>query len=194
VRGIDDIACKFLVENKVMGVRRVKKEDLKRIAKATGGTILLNLANAEGEESFEKESLGEAEQVVQERIADNEFVSIKGSKTAKTSSIILRGPNSVMLDEMERSVHDALCSTKDVLESKQVVPGGSSVETALSVHLEKFSLELGTRSQIPVAKFAEALMIILKILSVNATLDASDLVAKLYIIHDAASKNEERKE
>jgi len=189
---MDDIACKFLIEAKVMGVRRVKKEDLKRIAKSTGGTIILNFANADGDESFEKEYLGEAELVIQERIADNELIFIKGTKNIKTSSIILRGPNSMMLDEMERSVHDALCATRDVLESKQVVPGGGSVETALSVHfIESFALSLGPRAQLPVLKFAEALMVIPKILAVNSALDATELTAKLYTIQDAAQSNKD---
>jgi T-complex protein 1 subunit alpha len=190
-KGMDDIACKFLVEAKVMGVRRVKKEDLKRIAKSTGGTIVLNFANAEGDETFEKENLGEAELVSQDRIADNELVIIRGTKTAKTSSIILRGPNSMMLDEMERSVHDALCATRDVLESKQVVPGGGSIETALSVHLEGFALSLGPEVQLPVSKYAEALMVIPKILCVNAALDATDLTAKLYTVQDTAQSSKE---
>jgi T-complex protein 1 subunit alpha len=193
-KGIDDIACKFMVEAKVMGVRRIKKEDLKRIAKATGGTIILNFANDEGEESFEKEKLGEAETVNQERIADNELILIKGTKNSKTSSIVLRGPNSVMLDEMERSVHDALCVTRDVLESKQVVPGGGSVETALSVHLESFALSLGPRVQLPVSKFAEALMVIPKILACNSALDATDLTAKLYTVQDAAQSKDGNKD
>jgi len=164
---------------------------MKRMAKSTGGTVLLNLANAEGEESFEESFLGIAEEVVQERIADNELVLVKGTKNTKTSSIILRGPNYMMLDEMERSLHDALCSTRDVLESKQVVPGGGAVETALSVYLENLALNLGPQAHSPVAKFAESLLIIPKILAVNAALDASDLCAKLYAVHDLAQSDKE---
>jgi len=154
--------------------------------------IILNFANADGDESYEKEYLGDAELVIQERIADNELIFIKGTKNAKTSSIILRGPNSMMLDEMERSIHDALCSTRDVLESKQVVPGGGCVETALAVHfIESFALSLGPRAQLPVLKFAEALMVIPKILAVNSALDAQELTAKLYTIQDAAQSNKD---
>jgi T-complex protein 1 subunit alpha len=190
-RGIDDIGCKYMVEAGIMGIRRVKKDDLKRIAKATGGIVLLNLSNIDGDESFEKESLGEALEVVQERIGDKELILINGTKNSKTSSIILRGPNSMMLDEMERSVHDALCATKDVLESKQVVPGGGCIETALAVHLENFCINLSPRSQLPVAKFAEALLVIPKILALNSALDAIDLCAKLYAVHDLVRKGGE---
>ena len=81
------------------------------------------LANIEGEESFEASILGEAAEVAhaQERISDDELILIKGTKARTASSIILRGPNDFYCDEMERSVHDALCVVKRVLESKSVV-------------------------------------------------------------------------
>lgn len=194
-RGMDDIATKFFVEHKVMGVRRVEKDDLKRIARATGGTIVLNLASDEGdgEEVFDPSFLGECQEVVQQPISDKEVILFKGTQNAATSSIILRGSTTNMLDEMERAVHDALCATKRVLESRQVVPGAAAVETALSVHLETFALSLGPKQQIAVAKFAEALICIPKILAVNAALDAADLTAKLYTLHDSAQTQEDKR-
>jgi len=97
----------------------------------------------------------------------------------------------MMLEEMERSVHDALCATRDVLESKQVVPGGGSVETAISVHLDNFALTLNPRVQLPVAKFSEALMVVPKILAVNAALDSSELTAKLYHAQNVGQKSKD---
>ncbi len=76
--GIDDLCLKYFVEAGAMAVRRCKKEDLKRIARATGGTMLVSLANLEGEESFEASMLGTAETVVQERVCDDELILIKG--------------------------------------------------------------------------------------------------------------------
>ena len=92
--------------------RRCKKVDLKRIAKATGASFITSLANIEGEESFEASFLGEAAEVSQTRISDDELILIKGTKARTASSIILRGPNDFYCDEMERSVHDALCVVK----------------------------------------------------------------------------------
>jgi len=192
-KGIDDLATKYMVEAKVIGVRRVLKNDLKCIARATGGTVLLTLANLEGGESFDPASLGEADSVSQEAIADQELILIKGTKNNSSSSIILRGANSMMLDEMDRSIHDAICATKRVLESREVVPGGGAVETALSMHLETFAESLGTREMLAVVEFANALLVIPKILAVNAAHDATDLVAKLCVLHHAAQKSEEKK-
>jgi len=192
-KGIDDLAASYMVEAGAIGVRRVLKDDLKCIARATGGSVLLTLANLEGGESFDPISLGEAESISQEPIAEQELIIIKGTKNNSSASLILRGANSMMLDEMDRSVHDALCATKRVLESREVVPGGGAVETALSMHLETFAESLGTREMLAVVEFASALLVIPKILAVNAAQDATDLVAKLCTLHHAAQKNEEKK-
>lgn len=191
-KGIDDAAVKYLLDAKAMGVRRVEKEDLRNIAKATGGTILLNLANLEGEESFDPAALGEAESVSQEFVGEDEVIVIRGTKNTTSASILLRGANHMMLDEMERSVHDALSAVKRVLESGAVVPGGGAVEAALSIHLEKFAESLGTREQLAIMEFANALLVIPKILAVNSAKDANDLTAKLCTLHDAAQRDKEK--
>lgn len=141
-KGIDDLCLKEFVEAGAMAVRRCRKEDLRRIAKATGGTLVSSLANLEGEESFEPSYLGYADEVVQERISDDELILIKGTKVVNSSSIVLRGANDYMLDEMERALHDTLSIIKRTLESGSVVPGGGAVETALSIYLENFATTL----------------------------------------------------
>lgn len=185
-KGIDDLCLKLFVEAGAMAVRRVRKDDMKRIAKATGATLLSTLANLEGEETFEAAYLGSAEMVVQDRISDDECILIKGTKSQSAASIILRGANDYMLDEMERSVHDCLCAVQRTLESNAVVPGGGTVETALSIYLENFATTLGSREQLAIAEYANALLVIPKTLAVNAAKDSTDLVAKLRAYHNAA--------
>merc|ERR1711962_1585097 len=147
--GIDDLCLKYFVEAGAMAVRRCKKVDLKRIAKATGASFITSLANLEGEETFEASSLGEAAEVSQERICDDELIIIRGTTARSAASIILRGPNDFYCDEMERSVHDALCVVKRVLESKSVVVGGGCVEAALSIYLENFATSSPAGSSSP---------------------------------------------
>lgn len=182
--GIDDLCLKYFVEHGAMAVRRCKKNDLKRIAKATGATFLTTLANLEGDETFDASMLGSAEEVVQERISDDELILIKGPKARTAASIILRAANDYYCDEMERSVHDALCVIKRVLESKQVVPGGGCVEAALSIYLENFATSVGSREQLAIAEFANSLLVIPKCLAVNAAKDSTDLVSKLRAYHN----------
>lgn len=182
-KGIDDMCLKLFVEAGAVAVRRVKMEDLKRIAKATGATVVSSLANLEGEETFEASFLGSADEFVQERISDDECIMIKGTKVQSSASIILRGPNDYALDEMERSLHDVLCVIKRTLESNAVVPGGGAVETAVSIFLENFATTLASREQLAIAEFANALLVIPKTLAVNAAKDSTELVARLRAYH-----------
>lgn len=189
--GIDDLCNKYLIENNIMAVTRCLKMDLKRIAKATGGQLMLSLSNMEGGESFDSSSLGEAEEVALERVSDNELILVKSPKNHNSASIILRGPNEYFLDEAERSIHDALCVVKRVLESKKLVPGGGAVEAALSIYLESFATSLSSVEQLAIAEFAKSLLVIPKILAVNAAKDSSDLVAKLRAYHNSSQTKSE---
>lgn len=141
-KGIDDLCLKEFVEAGAMAVRRCRKEDLRRIAKATGGTLISSLADLEGNETYESTYLGAADEVVQERISDDELILIKGTRVVNSASIVLRGANDYMLDEMERALHDTLSIIKRTLESGSVVPGGGAVESALSIYLENFATTL----------------------------------------------------
>jgi T-complex protein 1 subunit alpha len=138
-KGIDDLCLKMFIERGAMAVRRCKKEDLRRIAKATGATLVSTLSDLNGDEKFEPTSLGSADEVVQERISDDECILVKGTRAHTSASVILRGANDYSLDEMERSLHDALSAVKRTLESGKVVPGAGAVETALHIFLEEWA-------------------------------------------------------
>lgn len=134
------------------------------------------------------------------------------TKARTAASIILRGPNDFYCDEMERSVHDALCVVKRVLESKTLVVGGGAVEVALSIYLESFATSLvsgtfecqtliiwftfrfkmqSSREQLAIAEFAHSLLVIPKTLAVNAAKDATDLVAKMRSYHHSSQSKPE---
>ncbi|TID26100.1 t-complex protein-like protein 1 [Venturia nashicola] len=182
-KGIDELCMKMLIERGAMGVRRCKKEDLRRIAKATGATLVSTLSDLNGDEKFEAASLGQAEEVIQEKISDDECILVKGTKVHSSASIILRGANDYSLDEMERSVHDSLSAVKRTLESGRIVPGGGAVETALHIYLEEWATSVGSREQLAIAAFAQSLLVVPKTLAINAALDASELVAQLRSRH-----------
>ncbi|KAI8962320.1 T-complex protein 1 [Daldinia sp. FL1419] len=190
-KGIDDMCLKLFIERGAMAVRRCKKEDLRRIAKATGATLLSTLSDLNGDERFEPSYLGHAEEVVQERISDDECILVKGTKTHSSASILLRGPNDFTLDEMERSVHDSLCAVKRTLESGSIVPGGGAVETALHIYLEEFAGTVGSREQLAIGEFAQSLLVIPKTLAVNAAKDASELVAQLRSRHALSQRTQD---
>jgi len=192
-KGIDDMAMKYLIEAGILAVRRVDKKDMRRIAKCTGGQVILTMATIEGDEAFDEKSLGRAEEVCEQRVGDNEFIFIKGAAQSKSATILLRGANLFMLEEADRSVHDALCAVARTLESNHVVPGGGAVEVALSLHLEDFARTFDSYEQWAISEFAEALVTIPKTLANNAALDAIDLLALLRVRHHASQTKDDAK-
>ena len=189
-KGIDEFAIKYFVEAGAIAVRRISKPDLKRIASATGAKIQISFADENGEEKVDSSSLGIADEVCEERVGDNDYIFFKHCKNTRSQTILLRGANEFMLDEIERSVHDALCSVKRVLESSSLVVGGGCVEVSTSVYLDYYSRTLGSREQLAVSEFAEALNVIPKTLAINAAKDATELLTKLRFAHDKAQKSE----
>jgi T-complex protein 1 subunit alpha len=192
-KGIDDFALKYFVEANAIAIRRVKKGDLRRIANSCGAKIVVSLADLgdEGNETFDPAFLGEATKVFEKRVGDWDYMFFEGMKKTRGQTIILRGANDYYLDEIERSVHDSLCVIKRVLESNQVVAGGGAVEVGLSIHLDDFARTLDSREQLAIAEFSEALLVIPKTLAINAAKDATDLIAKMRVFHNAAQKSDD---
>ena len=187
-RGIDDFALKYFVEQNCIAIRRVKKGDLRRIANCTGGKIIISLADFEGDEKYDASYLGNCGKVYEKRVGDWDYTFFEGMKCTRAQTVILRGANDYFLDEIERSLHDSLCVIKRVLESNSVVAGGGAVEVALSIYLDDFARTLGSREQLAIAEFSEALLVIPKTLAINAAKDATDLIAKMRVFHNAALK------
>ena len=188
-KGVDDLCMKYFVEAGVIAARRCNKDDLKRLAKATGGKVVTTMADMEGNETFDADCLGTCNAVREERIGDGEMIYAYGCGGGGASTIVLRGANEYMLDEMDRALHDSLCVVKRMLESNTLVPGGGAVEAALSVHLEEFATTLESREQLAIQEYADALLVIPKTLAVNAAKDSSELVAKLRASHAKSQKD-----
>ena len=185
-QGIDDMSMKYLVDAGVYAVRRVDKKDIKRIAKSTGAKLLVTFTGGLDDwdnEVFDESYIGFADEVYEERVADNEFTFIKGCSQSRCTTLLLRGANEVVLGEVERSVHDALCVVSRALEHSALVPGGGAVETALAIHLEDYALGYPGREQLAIVEFAESLMSIPKILATNAALDVTNIIADLRVAH-----------
>jgi T-complex protein 1 subunit alpha len=193
-KGIDEFAIKYFVEAQAIAVRRISKQDLRRIAKASGGHVVTTFADENGEEKIDPAILGQAEEVSEERVGDNDYIFIKRSKNNEAQTVLLRGANEFMLDEVERSIHDSLCAVKRVLESNTLVVGGGCVEVATGIYLEEHARTIGSREQLAISEFAEALYVIPKTLSINAAKDATDLLSKLRAAHYASqNKDDEEK-
>jgi len=190
-KGVDDLCLKYFVEAGIICARRCNREDLKRLAKASGGRVVTTMADMEGNEAFDADCLGSCDSVREVRIGDGEMLYVYGCKGHGASTIVLRGANEYMLDEMDRALHDSLCVVKRMLESNTLVPGGGAAEAALSVYLEDYAHTIQTREQLVIQEYADALLVIPKTLSVNAAKDASELVAKLRSMHAKGQHSED---
>jgi thermosome len=172
-KGIDDIAQHYLAKAGILTVRRVKESDLSKLAKATGARMVTNL-----DDLFEKD-LGSAENVEERKVETDRWVFVEGCKHPKAVTILIRGGSQRVVDEVERSVHDALMVVKDVMENPMIVAGGGAPETYAATKLREWAKSLEGREQLAVEKFADSLEVIPLTLAENAGMDPIDTLASL---------------
>jgi thermosome len=172
-KGIDDMAQHYLAKSGIIAVRRIKESDLTKLAKATGARIVTNL-----DDLFEKD-LGNAELVEERKIEEDKWVFIEGCKHPKSVTLLLRGGSQRVVDEVERSVHDALMVVKDVILNPTIVAGGGAPETYAATKLRSWAKSLEGREQLAAEKFADALESIPLTLAENAGMDPIDTLTTL---------------
>jgi len=181
-KGIDDMAQHFLSKADIMAIRRVKKSDLEKLSKATGGMIYTNLNDVT------QDKLGFAGLVEERKIMNDSWIFIEECKDPKSVVILIRGGTDLIIDEVDRAIHDALCVTRDVVEDQKIVGGGGAPEVEAAIQLRKYAQTLGGREQLAVEVFADSLDIVPKTLAENAGLDQIDVLMKLRAAHQAGKK------
>jgi len=181
-KGIDDMAQHFLTKAGILAVRRVKKSDLEKLNKATGAMIFTNL------DDIKEDKLGYAGLVEERKIMNDSWIFIEECKDPKSVVILIRGGTELIVDEVDRAIHDALCVVRDVVEDKKIVGGGGAPELETAIRLRKYASTLGGREQLAVEIFADSLDIVPKTLAENAGLDQIDVLMKLRAAHQAGNK------
>jgi thermosome len=177
-KGIDDMAQHFLARKGILAVRRIKKSDMEKLAKATGGKIITNLDDASPAD------LGYANLVEERKIGDDKMTFVEGCKHPRAVTILIRGGTERIVDEAERSLHDALCVVRDIVEEPKVLAGGGAPELEIARVLKKYAETLPGREQLAVKSFAEALEAIPATLTENAGLDPIDILSELRSKHE----------
>jgi len=188
-KGIDDLASKIIAKNGSIGVRRINLDNLKKISNACGGKISIFRSRNFFQEFYEKVLLGKAEEIFEEKISGTEILILRGCRFARGGSIVLRGPTEFLIDEIARSLTDAINMVKKAIEGSKLVPGGGAVETAIYTSLLNLADSISSREQLPILEFGEALMEIPRILLLNSGLDRIELLEKLRTIHKNALEN-----
>ncbi len=182
-KGIDDMAQHFLAKAGIYAVRRVKKSDMEKLAKATGGTIVSNL------DDLTDEDLGKAELVEERKIGGDKMTFVTGCRGAKAVTILVRGGSEHVIDEIERSVVDAISVVAVALEDSKMTAGGGATAIELAKELKKYAVEVGGREEMAVVAFAEALEVIPKTLAENAGLDPINTLIELRKAHSEGKKH-----
>ena len=177
-KGIDDAAQHFLARKGILAVRRVKKSDMERLAKATGARIITNL------DDLKEDDLGCAELVEERKIGDDKMVFIEGCRNPRSVTILIRGATERVVDEAERSLHDALSVVRDVVQEPKILAGGGAPEIETARQLRKYAESLPGKEQLAATKYAEALEAIPATLAQNAGLDPIDILSDLRARHE----------
>jgi len=177
-KGIDDMAQHFLARKQILTVRRVKKSDMEKLAKATGGKIITNL------DDINPSDLGYAELVEERKIGDDKMTFIEGCKNPKSVAILIRGGTERIVAEAERSIHDALCVARDVVREPKIVAGGGAPELEMARALREYAQTLPGKEQLAVVAYSEALESIPLTLAENAGLDPIDILSELRARHE----------
>ena len=167
-KGIDDMAQHYLAKEGIIAVRRIKESDMTKLSKATGAKIITNI------DELSSADLGSADLVEERKVETDKWVFVEGCKNPKALSILVRGGSQRIIDEAERSVHDAIMTVKDVIEYPYVVLGGGASEVAISQKIREWSGSLSGREQLAADKFADALESIPLVLAENAGMDIID--------------------
>ena len=177
-KGIDDMAQHFMARKGIVAIRRAKKSDMEKLSKATGGKIVQNI------DALTKNDLGAAALVEERKTGDDKMTYIEGCKNPKSVTLLIRGANQRFTAEAERSIHDALCVIKDLIEEPKVVAGGAAPEMEIAGVLKKYAQTLSGREQFAVRIYAESLEEIAIAIAENAGLDPVDLLTKLRAAHE----------
>ena len=172
-KGIDDVAQHYLAKAGIVAIRRVKESDMVKLAKATSARVVTNL------DDLAAEDLGDADLVEERKIETDKWVFIEGCKDPKAITVLVRGGSQRVVDEAERSLHDALMVVKDVMEKPAIVVGGGAAEAYIATELKSWSNKLSGREQLAIIKFAEALETIPLNLAENAGMDPIDTMTEL---------------
>jgi thermosome len=177
-KGIDDMVQHFLARKGISAIRRAKKSDMEKLGKATGGKVVTSL------EDITKKDIGYAELVEERKIGDDKMTFIEGCKNPRSVAILIRGGTERIVDEAERSIHDALCVVRDVVQEPKIVAGGGAPELEVARVLREYADTLLGREALAVQQYAEALEAVPTTLSDNAGLDPIDIISELRARHE----------
>ncbi|MEM2870071.1 MAG: thermosome subunit beta [Thermoplasmata archaeon] len=182
-KGIDDLVQYYLAKAKIYAARRLKRSDMEKLARATGARIVSRL------DELSPDDLGRAGLVEERKVGDEKMTFVTECEGAKSVSILIRGGTEHVVDEMERSLHDALSVVSAAVEDGRICTGGGSTAMELSLKLRDYAATVGGREQLAVQAFAEALEVVPRALAENAGLDPINTLIDLRKAHKEGQRH-----
>eukprot|EP01098_Paradermamoeba_levis_P000687 TRINITY_DN1079_c0_g1_i1.p1 TRINITY_DN1079_c0_g1~~TRINITY_DN1079_c0_g1_i1.p1 ORF type:complete len:558 (-),score=221.67 TRINITY_DN1079_c0_g1_i1:138-1811(-) len=179
---IGDLATQYFADRNIFCAGRVPEEDLKRVAKATGGQIQTTVSNVV------PSVLGTCGKFEERQVGNQRYNFLTQCKETKSATIILRGGGEQFNDEAERSIHDAIMVVRRARKHGTIVPGGGAVEMEISKELRAQSRNIQGKQQHVMNAFAKALEVIPRQIADNAGCDATDILNKLRHKHHQGGK------
>ncbi|TMI63332.1 thermosome subunit [Candidatus Bathyarchaeota archaeon] len=182
-KGIDDLALHYLAKRGIAAVKNVSSGDIEKLSKATGGKVVASVKD------LSTESLGAAKIVEEAKIGDDKLVYVRDAKNPKAVTIVIRGGTEHVVDEAERSLHDALSVVRNAMEDGKIVAGGGAPEAEVAKRLREYAVKVGGREQLAIEGFANALEAVPTTLAENAGLDPIDVLVELRSKHEQSGTN-----
>ncbi len=181
-KGIDDVAQHYLAKRGILAARRVKKSDMEKLVRASGGRIVTTL------DDLNQKDLGKAGLVEERKVSGEHMVFVERCKEPKSVTILVRGGTQHVVDEAERAIVDAIGAVSSAIEEGKYVTGGGSAEMQLAMTLRKYAVEVGGREQLAIQAFAEALEVIPRTLAESCGMDSIDTLVELRTKHEKVGK------
>jgi thermosome len=179
-KGIDDLALHFLAKKSILAVKSVSSSDMEKLARATGGKVIASVKD------LTPDALGVAKVVEEVKIGDDKLVYVRECMNPKAVTVVIRGGSEHVVDEAERSLHDALCVVRNAIEDGKIVAGGGASEAEISKQLRNYAVKVGGREQLAIEAFADAVEAIPMTLAENAGLDPIDIMVSLRAAHESS--------
>lgn len=176
-KGIDDMIQHFLAKSGIAAARRIKKSDMEKLARATGGRVISNL------DDLTAEYLGYAGVVEERKTGNDNMIFVEGCNNPQANSILIRGGTKMIVDEVDRALHDSLCVVRNAVQDPKVVTGGGASEIEVARRLREYAESLGGREQLAVNAFADSMEIVPITLAENAGMDTIDMLVELRASH-----------
>lgn len=177
-KGIDDVALHYLAKKKIGAVKNVSSGDMEKLSKATGARVVASVKD------LAKDALGEAKSIEEVKIGDDKLLYVRDARNPKAVTIVIRGGTEHVVDEADRSLHDALCVVRNAVEDGKIVAGGGAPEAELAKRLREYAVKVGGREQLAIEAFAESLEAVPTTLAENAGFDPIDVLVELRSKHE----------